>query len=77
MEQTAVNAFFTGRAVYLLDYNMYKLAESQDFTRGVVRHLIKYSTFTVPVTRFVKQQAEQAVASEAKFRQNRSPGIPV
>lgn len=67
MEQATVKAFFTGEADKLLDDNMYKLAESQYFAKGLARHLKKLSAFTVPIALFVKQQAEKVVASEANF----------
>lgn len=56
--QVPVNAFITRAANQLLDNTMYKLAVSQDFTRGPLCHLIKSSTFNVAVARFVKQQPE-------------------
>lgn len=59
MGQTAVKTVFTGGAEELLDDQMYKLSESQDFTCSLVLHLKKSSTFTVSVVRFVKQQAEK------------------
>lgn len=77
MEQVAVNAFLTGGADELLDDKMYKPAESQDFTQGFVHHLLKSSTFTMTVSRFVKQQTEKSFASIAKSRQYVSQELPV
>lgn len=77
MEQAAVRVFWTRRADKLLDNNMYKLVESEDFTPGVVRHVMKSLNFTVPVIRFEKQQAVNVVASEAKSRRNVNLEIPV
>lgn len=54
----------------LLNDKMYKLGESQDFTLGLFRHLIKSSTLAVPVTHFVKQQSERDIVSKAKFGQD-------
>lgn len=55
MKQPAVKAFFTGGVDELLGGKMYKLDKSQVFRQGLVSHLTKSSTFSVPVTRFVKQ----------------------
>lgn len=49
---------------------IYKPAGSQDFTQGPIRILIKLTTTTAPVSRFVKQPAGRDVASEAKFIQD-------
>lgn len=50
MTQTAVKAFFAGGADELLHDKIHKLAEYQDLTHGVLRNVIKSSTFTVLVT---------------------------
>lgn len=76
MEQATVKTFFT-RVDELLDDETYKLAQFQDFTQGLVRNLIKSSTFTKPVGHFVKQQPEEAVASETRFSQDMSREISV
>lgn len=67
MEQAAVKAFFSGGADKQLGDKMYKLAASQKFTQSLIAHLIKSSTFTVPITNFVNQRAEKAAASKAKL----------
>lgn len=77
MEQGAVNVLFIGGAGELLDYKMYRLPKYQDFTRGLVRNLIKLAIFTEQITLFLKQQAEKAVASKMKFRQDISWEKPV
>lgn len=48
---------------------MYSPALTEDFEQDLVRNLIQSSSLTVPVDPFVKQEAERAVASDAKFRQ--------
>lgn len=68
MGEAVMKAVFTEKAYELLNDNMYQLNESQDFTEGLIRHLKRASTFTVPVKRFVKQQTEKVVASETKVR---------
>lgn len=68
--QATVKVFFNEGVDELHDNNMYKLAESQEFTQGLVRHFIKSLAFTAPVTRFVKQQSKKAVACESKFRKD-------
>lgn len=68
--------FFAGGDNKFIDDKISKLAKSEDFTQSLVRHLIRSSAFTTPVTRFVKKHAERAVASEAKFRQDISRKIP-
>lgn len=77
MEQVNTKDFFTGRADDLPKDKVYKLAKCQDFARGLGRHLIKLSTLTVPVPRFVKQNAENGVSSETRFRQDVIMEIPV
>lgn len=61
MEQAAINALFTREADELLGNKMYYFPESQDFTKDLVRHLVKSSTFAVPISRFVKQQAKNSL----------------
>lgn len=56
---------------------MYENTEFQDFTQSLVRNLMRSSTLTVQITRFVKQQAEEAVAGKAKLRRDVSQKIPV
>lgn len=67
-----MKAIFIGGADRLLVQKTYKLFQSQDFTKGLVRHLIKSLTFTLPATHFVKKQAEKAFASKVRLRQNTS-----
>lgn len=76
LEYGALNLFFTGGHGELLYDKMQKLAYSKDFTQGLVHHIIKSSTLTVPVTRLVKQQAGKYVPSEAKFRQDMNQKYP-
>lgn len=72
IEQAYLKTFLFGDADDLLDEKMYRLAESKSFIQGLVHHLIQLSTSTVPVARFLGQQAKKAVASEARFRQDMS-----
>lgn len=67
-KHAAVKAFFTGDAYYLEDQKKDKLSEDQDSKQDHVRHLIRSSTFTLPIALFVRQQAERAVASQAECR---------
>lgn len=67
MEKAAVIVFFIRAADELLDEKTYKLHESLDFEQDLFCHIIKPSTFTVPLTRFANQRARTAVAGEAKF----------
>lgn len=53
MKQASVKAYFSGGAEELHDEKMYELAKSRDYTQGLVRPLIKSSTFLVPVASFV------------------------
>lgn len=69
MERAAVRNVFSRGAAELLDENIYKPANFQDFKQNLSFHRISFSTFTVLVARFVRTQAERAVASEAKFRE--------
>lgn len=75
-EQIAVKTFFPTEADSLLDDKTYRITESQAFTHAFVRHLIKLSTVSVPLVRFVMQQTEKAVGGEAKFRHEVSQEIP-
>lgn len=75
--KTTVKAFFNGGAVELLQDKLYSLAEFQDSTQDIVRHLIKSLTFSMPVTHFVKQQAERAAAYKANFRQDMILETPI
>lgn len=59
MEQTFVKAFGTGGADELLDGKLCKISECQDFKQDLIGHLIKSSSFIVPVNRFVKQQSKK------------------
>lgn len=68
MEHAAVKDFFNGGTDELLDEQMYKAAEFKDFQQDLVRHLIKSTTFTVPVACFVRQNVEGTIVSKAKFR---------
>lgn len=70
MEQASVRALLTGVSDELLQVKIYKLDEYQDFTVGLLRLLINSLTFPVPLTCFVKRQAEKAVARELKLIQN-------
>lgn len=58
IEQTAVKTFFNEGANELLDEKMYKLADFQDVTQRLVRHLRKPSTITAPVTTLCKAASE-------------------
>lgn len=53
IEQATLESSFHRKDDELLVYKMYNIAESQDLTRGLVRHLTSLSNFTVPVARFV------------------------
>lgn len=53
-EQVFWKHLFAGRADELLHDNKYKLAKLQDITQGLIHHMIKSSTFTVPVSRLMK-----------------------
>lgn len=77
MKQSAVKAFLTGGAGWFLDDKIYKLPDFKDLAQNFDRYLIKSSTFTVAVTRFVEQRSEKAVASKPRFTQNLSPDIPL
>lgn len=56
---------------------IHRLAKFYGFTRGIVYHLIKTSTFTVPITYFVKQRAEETVACETRVRHDMSQEIAI
>lgn len=68
MEQSPINAFFTGKIDKLLDNNLCSFAEFPDYIPGLVRHLAKPCNLTVVVTRFVEQQAKRDVWGKAKYR---------
>lgn len=70
MKKAAEKAFLTAEAKELLKDKMYELSEYVDFTKDLICAFIKSPGFKVPVTRFVKQQAERDIASEAKCRQD-------
>lgn len=76
-EQAAVKTFFAGGAEGLPDDKMYKPSESQYFTKGLVRHLIKSSIISMPLTSFLRQFVKEAVASEGIFRQDVSWETPI
>lgn len=74
IERADSKGFFNRRADELFDKKVYKFSESRDFSQCLVRHVFKSSTSTVPVIRFVKLQAEIAVAvkrslGDVTFRQ--------
>lgn len=77
MGQVVMKADLTGGADELFDDKMYRLAESRDFTKALLDHLINLPTVTKPVKLFVKQRAKTAVAGEVKFTQDMSREIPV
>lgn len=61
----------------LPDNKLYKLAEFQELTDGLVHHLIKLSTFAFPVARFLKREAEKAVAGDERFRKEVRQIVPL
>lgn len=67
MERVTLEAFFIEGADKLPDDKLYKPAETQHLTQALFRSLMKSSTSTVPVNRFVKQQAKKDVSSEERF----------
>lgn len=74
--QTAVKASFTKGEDELLDGKMNKLDESQNSTKALMRQLMKMSSFTVAVARFIEQQATKSVASEATLRNDMTSEHP-
>lgn len=77
MNQAAVKAFLNGAADELLFNTMYTIAEYQNFTQGRVRRLIRLTNSAMSVDRFVKQEANKSIASEARFERNMSQEIPI
>lgn len=69
VKRGVVKVLSTEGANGLLDQNMQKLTKLQEIKQDLVRHLIKSSALTVPRACLIDQQAERAVASVSKFRQ--------
>lgn len=70
MEQSSAKVFFTRAPDELQDEKIYKLAEIPGLTQDLVHFFIKSSKFTVTAACFVNKQAEKAVSSESKFRED-------
>lgn len=64
MGQSAVQDFFIGEADGLFDNKVHNLAESGNYTEGLMCHVIHLSDITVFIARFVMLQAEKPAASE-------------
>lgn len=64
-----VKALFIGCADQLVQGNMFRFAEPQNFAKLLVGQLMISSTFTRPITRSFKQQAKIRVGSEGKFQE--------
>lgn len=77
MELAGVKDVSIGRASWLLDSKMYRLAKSQDFTQGIACYLIMSSTYTVLVSRFMRKQARNVFAIDARFREDKIREIAV
>lgn len=74
MKLAGTKALFTGGADELLNDMIYKFFDSKHFPQRLVHHLIKSSSFTVPVVCFIKKQSEKG-ASGAKFTHDLSRKI--
>lgn len=68
----AFKAFFTREASPLLNSESDRFGKSQIFVHGRVRELVKSSTYTVLVARFLLHQGKRDVTCDAIFRQHMS-----
>lgn len=64
MKQAAIKAFLYRGANELCDEKIHKLVESQGFTQGLLSHVMKSKACTMGIVRFVKLQADIAIANK-------------